>query len=253
MMVKTPAEIAVLREGGKRLAKILQAVAAAAQPGVRTSELDELSRALIRESGDAPAFLNYASERGKPYPAALCVSVNEEVVHGLPGRRKLAEGDVVSLDLGLRHEGLYTDMATTIILGEVSAEVKNLVATTRESLQAGLAAVRGGAKLGDIGAAVAAVAKRENLAIVRELGGHGVGYAVHEPPLIPNYGQPGSGPTLAPGMVLAIEPMLAFGSGKVKLASDGFTFITRDGEIAAHFEATVAVTPSGVEILTPLI
>lgn len=253
MTIKSPEEIALLRLGGQHLSRILAQVAEATKAGVTTGELDLLARDLIKQAGAYPAFLGYAPEGGKTYPAALCVSVNEEIVHGLPGKRKIANGEVISLDLGLRYEGLYTDMATTIIVGEVAAAVKNLVAKTKEALLAGVATVKPGTTLGDIGAAVARVAEREKLAIIRELGGHGVGYAVHEEPLIPNYGTPGKGPKLIAGVVIAIEPMLALGKGKAKLAPDGFTYITRDGGLAAHFEATVVVTETGVEVLTAII
>ncbi len=250
-MTKTAEEIVLLREGGRRLAEILKTLALMVAPGVTTNALDERARELIAESGDEPAFLDYQSEGMKrPYPAALCVSINDEVVHGVPSERALVEGDIITLDLGLCHKGLYTDSAITVPVGEISEEAKRLIETTRESLMAGIKAIHAGARLGDIGAAVAAVAKRGDLGIVRELGGHGVGYAVHEGPLIPNYGTKGSGLALEAGMVLAIEPMLTLGEGRVKLGKDGFTYLTRDGSLAAHFEHTIVVTDRGAEILT---
>ncbi len=249
---KTPEEVARLRAGGKRLRQVLKELAAIAKPGLTTAKLDERARDLIAANGDHPAFLGYQpSDARRPFPAALCVSVNDEVVHGIPGERVLQIGDLVSLDLGLEHDGLFTDAALTIYLGDQPPRaVARLLRATREALAAGIKAARAEATTGDVGAAVAAVARRYGFGLVRELGGHGVGYAVHEPPLIPNFGRPGEGPRLVPGLVVAIEPMLVAGGEAVEWGSDGYTVRTRDGALAAHFEETVLVGTAGPEILT---
>ncbi len=248
---KNPTDLAILVEGGRRLSGVIKALVDAAKPGVRTKDLDGLARRLIAELGVEPAFLNYQpADARRPFPAALCVSVNDEVVHGIPGDRELLDGDLVSLDLGLRHEGLYTDMAVTISIGEPTRPARRLLKATREALSAGIRAARPGATAGDVGAAVQAVARRYGFGLVRELGGHGVGYAVHEPPLIPNYGRPGQGPRLTPDLVIAIEPMLVLGDEAVDWAADGYTVRTKDGGLAAHFEHTVWVSPDGPKILT---
>lgn len=250
---KSDADLAVLREGGRRLARILATVAKGVVPGVITAELDRLALSEIKVlgDGDAPSFLNYRPAGARrPYPASLCVSVNEEIVHGLPGKRRLAEGDIVSLDLGLRHRGLFTDMAVTMPVGKVSAEAQRLLQATQEALSCGIKAVQFGQRVGDIGFAIEEVARRYRLGIVRELGGHGVGYAVHEAPNVPNFGRRGEGEKLLAGMVLAIEPMFILGRSEVKFLADGFTVVSADGSLTAHFEHTVAVTVSGPEILT---
>ncbi|MEK7610378.1 MAG: type I methionyl aminopeptidase [Patescibacteria group bacterium] len=245
------AEVKILRAGGARLAAILRQVATAVRPGVTTLELDSLARNLITAGGDEPAFLNYQPAGARqPFPAALCVSVNDEVVHGLPGGRVIVEGDIVSLDLGLRHQGLFTDMAITVPVGQVDQESARLIEITRRALLAGIGALRAGGRLGDVGAAVAAVARVEKLGLVTALGGHGVGREVHEEPLVPNIGQAGEGERVVASEVLAIEPMLTLGGGTVRLSSDGFTYLTRDGSRSAHFEHTAVVTERGSEILT---
>ncbi len=249
---KTPQEIDILREGGRRLASILKAVSKKVVVGVTTAELDAYARELITQNGDSPSFLNYTPEGVRvPYPAALCVSVNEEVVHGIPSKkRKIKDGDVVSIDLGLVHEGFYTDHAMTIAVGKAKPEVKKLVAVTKEAMMAGIKAARTGARTGDVGEAIEKVLKKGGYGIVRVLSGHGVGYAVHEDPFVPNYGKRGEGEPLLPGMVIAIEPMATLGSGKVRVLSDHYTYVTSDKTIAAHFEHTVLVTEKGGEILT---
>lgn len=248
---KGGAEIALLREGGKRLAFILRQVARAVAPGVTTAELDQLARGLVAAGGDEPSFLYYqpAGAPG-PYPAALCVSVNDEVVHGIPGKRVLQNGDIVSLDLGLKHRGLFTDMALTVPVGQIGSEALQLLRITAEALKRGIAAVKPDAHLSDIGAAIERVAKRYGYGLVRDLGGHGVGYQVHEDPIIANFGPAGEGPVLEPGLVLAIEPMFNQGGWRVKFLADGYAVKTVDGSLSAHFEHTVAVTENGAEILT---
>lgn len=249
--LKTEKEIEVLREGGRRLAFILEQVKAKVAPGVKTSELENLARELIKQGGDEPAFLDYRPQGSpKPYPAALCVSINDEIVHGIPSERVLKEGDIVGLDLGLKHDGLFTDMAMTVPVGKISPEAQNLIATAEQALEVGIAAAKPGGRVGDISEAIMGVIKENGFKVVKELAGHGVGYEPHEDPFIPNYGKAGTGDELLPGLVIAIEPMATPGNGSIKVGADEFTFLTRDGELAAHFEKTVAITETGVEVIT---
>lgn len=253
--IKTDEDIAYLREGGKRLARVVKAVSEMVRPGITTDELDQAAEKMIRDGGDEPAFLGYAprgADRG--FPGTMCISVNEEVVHGIPNEdvRTIEEGDIVSLDCGLTHHGLITDHAVSVIAGEPREEDVTLLNVTRESLMAGIGVMKPGNRVGDISAAIEAVASKHPYGIVYELGGHGVGHAVHEEPYVPNLGEPGSGEELMPGMVLAIEPMLTHGSADVKLLKDGYTFVTRDGSRAAHFEHTVVIGEDGPEIVTIL-
>jgi len=251
--LKTSAEIETLRVGGRHLAQILHQLAKEVKPGVLTSELDDLAQSLIKEIGAKPAFLNYKPAGSRlAYPAALCVSVNEEIVHGIPKKRVIKEGDVVTLDSGLIYQGLITDSAITVTVGKVSDKILNLVEKTKESLALAIDQVKPGARLGDIGFAVEQHIKQAGLGLVRDLAGHGVGYLVHEDPLVPNYGKRGQGQVLEAGLVIAIEPMVTLGSGRTKLLNDGFTFVTADDSMSAHFEHTVAVTNQGVLILTNL-
>jgi methionyl aminopeptidase len=196
--------------------------------------------------------LNYTPEGIRsPYPAALCVSINEEVVHGIPTKRKkIKNGDVVSIDLGLLHDGLYTDHAITILVGKGTPALKKLVATTKEAMLKGIEKAKAGARTGDVGYAIESVLKKAGYGVVRALSGHGVGYAVHEDPFVPNYGTPGEGEKLVPGMVIAIEPMATLGGGRVRVLSDEYTYVTSDKSPAAHFEHTVLITEKGPEILT---
>lgn len=251
---KTKEEINVLREGGKYLGEILSQLEEMLEVGLSTAAIDEEGRRLIEKAGARPAFLGYTPQgASRPYPSAVCVSINDEIVHGIPNEDPvlLQEGDVVTLDLGLTYDGLITDSALTAIVGETKDEdVKRLVQGTQEALMAGIKEVRVGNTIGDIGAAIEGVAKRLNLSVFRELVGHGVGYAVHEDPYVPNFGKPGSGERLEEGLVIAIEPMFGLGKSGIYTKSDGYTYATRDGSIAAHFEHTVVVTPDGVEILT---
>ncbi|MES2953634.1 MAG: type I methionyl aminopeptidase [Patescibacteria group bacterium] len=249
--IKKPEELEVLREAGKRLGSVLRAVAFAAKPGVTPSVLDALAERLIREGGDLPAFKNYKPDGAKiAFPSTLCVSVNNAVVHGIPGEVPLAEGDVVGLDLGLIHKGLFVDAAVTVPIGKVDEKAEKLISRTREALALGIAAARGGGKVGDIGAAVEQYINQFGYGIVRELAGHGVGYKVHEEPFVPNYGLAGTGPKLVPGMVLAIEPMVNEGGDEVRLAPDKFTFVTTDGSRSAHFEHTIIITEGAPEVIT---
>lgn len=252
MIIKTEKEKKILYEAGRRLALVLDEVEALVRPGATSAELNSHAERRIKEMGDVPSFLHYTPAGSRrPYPAGLCVSINDEVVHGIPSEeRLLKEGDIVGLDIGLRHEGLFVDMARTLPVGNVSKEARDLIFITKESLEAGILAAKSGGYVGDIGAAIEVVAKRGKLGIVRELGGHGVGEAVHEEPYIANFGKTGTGEKLIDGMVLALEPMLTLGSPAVVLGKDGYTFRTRDGSLSAHFEHTIIVTPDGGEIVT---
>ena len=243
-----------MREGGKRLSNILRAVSERVVPGVKTEDLDKFAHELIEQGGDKPAFLHYKPDfASKPFPASLCVSVNDEVVHGIPSERILNEGDIVGLDLGLMHDGLFTDMAVTLPVGIVGEADKRLMQVTKESLNAGTAAVSGDARLGDIGAAVQKVVEKAGFAVVRELGGHGVGHKVHESPFVAHFGKPGTGERLEIGQTICIEPMTSAGSHEVIFdESDGYTVRTRDGSKSAHYEVTLAVTEEGPDILTPI-
>lgn len=250
--IKSKAEIETLERGGHILAEILKFVASIVAPGVSTKYLEEMGRKKMGELGATPAFLNYTPKgAARPYPAALCVSVNDVVVHGIPNEKSkiLKEGDIVTIDTGICFEGLYTDAAITIGVGKIDAEAKKLIKATREALSAAIDSAKVGAKTTDIGKAIEKVAKRYKYSPARDLGGHGVGYSQHEDPFIPNFSMKG-GVVLKEGMVLAIEPMLNEGKGQVKFLSDGYTVITADGMRSAHFEHTVAITKNGAEILT---
>lgn len=249
--LKTEADIEILRAGGRRLGAILASLSTKVAPGVTTADLDDYAQELIKKDGDTAAFLNYRPSGARlAYPAALCVSINDEIVHGIPSKRVIKDGDLVGLDLGLKHQGLITDAAITVPVGEISPEARRLMDGTKEALAVAIKVARVGKTVGDIGAAAEAVAKRYGLGVVRDLAGHGVGYHVHEEPSVPNFGRPGEGPELRPGLVIAIEPMFTLGQEETKLQSDGFTFVTKDGSLAAHFEHTIVVTKSGPEILT---
>jgi len=251
--IKTKKEIAILREGGKRHAVILRELVAMVKPGLNAIELENRARELISQGGDTSAFLNYQPAGAKrKYPAALCVSVNDEVVHGIPNEKEkiLKEGDIVSIDLGLVHKGMITDAAVTVAVGRISDELAQLLTVTEKALKAGINAARGGKKVGDIGNAIERVATPFNYGIVEELSGHGVGYHVHEDPYVPNFGEAGKGEALRPGMVIAIEPMFNIGDKDVVLDDDGYTFRTVDGKPSAHFEHTVLITKGEAEVLT---
>lgn len=252
--LKTPEEIEKLATGGKILAAILTDIATAAKAGIKTKELNELALALITQHGVAASFLHYAPPGHTPFPAALCVSVNAAVVHGLPGQQVLREGDLVGLDLGIIYEGFYLDAARTIAVGSVSSAATRLLAVTHEALVAGIAAARVGNTVGDISHAIQTTVEQpgNDFGIVRELVGHGVGYAVHEEPKVPNYRTAKRGPKLENGLVIAIEPMITFGDPAIQTSDDGWTIETRSGALAAHEEHTVAVTLTGPRILTSM-
>ena len=251
MIAKKEDTIATLREAGRRLARVMDALEEKVERGVTPTELDSLARRLIEEGGDKPAFLNYKPQGASyPYPASLCTSVNDEVVHGIPSEIPLVEGDIIGLDLGLIHNGVIVDMARTLPVGKIDAKAQKLLATTQNALMAGIKAIKAGKKIGDISAAIETVAKEQKYGVVRELGGHGVGKKVHEPPFVPNFGKKGTGDELVAGLVIAIEPMFNEGSHEVVLGADGYTYHTADGKRSAHFEHTILVTKKGAEIIT---
>lgn len=251
--IKTKEDIAILREGGKRHGFILRELASMVGPGISTAELETRARELIDEQGDKPAFLDYKpSGASRPYPAALCVSINDEVVHGIPNESNkiLKEGDIVSIDLGLIHKGLITDAAITVPVGKISAELEQLLEVTHKALNIGIKSAKAGKRVSDIGEAIERVAIPYKYGIVEELAGHGVGYSVHEEPYVPNFSNSGEKNILQAGMVIAIEPMFNLGTKEIVLDSDGYTYRTKDGLPSAHFEHTVVITKSGAEILT---
>ena len=243
--LKSVGDLAVMRVSCRMAAEVLAEVAAAVAPGVTTGELDQLARRRIAERQARPSFLGY---RG--YPAAMCISVNEEVIHGIPGRRVIRTGDVVSLDVGVLKGGFHGDCATTVMVGVTDPEVIRLVEVTRRALAAAVAAAGPGRRLSDVSHAVQRVAEASGCSVVREFVGHGVGRHLHEDPQIPNYGRPGCGPVLKPGMTLAVEPMVNLGRRGVYVLDDGWTVVTADGRPSAHFEHTVAVLEEGSEVLT---
>jgi methionyl aminopeptidase len=243
--LKSAAELETMRASCRMTASVLAEVAAAVQPGVTTGELDALARRLIEGMKAKPSFLGY---RG--YPGSICISINDEVIHGIPGRRVVLPGDVVSLDVGVYHNGFHGDCATTVTVGVTDPEVIRLVETTKRALAAALAAVRPGGRLSDVSHAVESIVDAGGCSVVRDFVGHGVGRHLHEDPQIPNYGKPGHGPILKPGMTLAIEPMVNLGRPEVAVLDDGWTVVTRDGKPSAHFEHTVAVLEGSMEVLT---
>lgn len=251
--IKTKEDIQKLREGGRRHAEILGILKEMVKPGITAKELDDEAYRLIIEGGDKPAFLNYKPKgEMRPFPASLCVSVNDEIVHGIPNETEkiLKEGDIVTLDLGLIHKDMITDSAITVPVGNISPELTNLLDVTKKALYAGIKAAKGGKRVGDIGVAIERLAVAAGLGVVEELSGHGVGYSVHEDPFIPNYGVAGTGEVLKPGMVIAIEPIFNLGDYRTKLDPDGYTYRTRDGKPSAHFEHTILITKGEPEILT---
>lgn len=241
---KTPKEIQIMREGGKILAKILRELAKNTKAGVRTEELDELAEKLTKKYDAKPSFKGYQG-----YPKSLCISINEELVHCLPSKRVIKEGDIVSLDFGVWYKDLCTDTALTLGIGRIDPIAKKLINVTKKALYIGIKQVRSDAHLGDIGSAIQKYVERQGYSVVRDLSGHGVGKAVHEPPQILHYGKPGTGKKLEEGMTICIEPMVCVGDYKIKQRKDG-SFVTLDGSLSAHFEHTMLVTKRGYEILT---
>ena len=245
IVCKSPAELERMRAANALVADVLAELAGMVAPGITTNDLDAAAEKLVRDGGAEPAFKGY---RG--YPCTLCASVNEQVVHGIPSKRSLGEGDIISLDMGVKLNGFYGDSAVTVPVGRVSDEAATLLRVTRESLEKGIAQVRLGGRISDIGHAIQQHVEAHGFSVVREFVGHGIGAALHEEPQIANYGEPGRGPRLAEGMTLAIEPMVNVGRPAVKVLADGWTAVTKDGSLSAHFEHTVAVTKTGPLVLT---
>jgi methionyl aminopeptidase len=244
--LKNAGEIDRMREAGRIVAEILDVLEAKVAPGVSTWELDQIAERLIREKGARPAFKGY---RG--FPAVLCTSLNHEVVHGIPSKgRTLAEGDLIKLDFGVSVEGFYGDAARTVPVGKVSEQARRLAEATRASLEAGIEAIRPGNRVGDIGHAVQSHVERLGYSVVRDFVGHGIGRKLHEAPQVPNYGRPGTLESLRPGMVLAVEPMVNAGTHAVDVLDDGWTAVTLDGKLSAHWEHTILVVEGGHEVLT---
>lgn len=245
VIFKSQNEIDRIRKASQIVARTLKFLESHVQPGITTRELDQLAESEIRKAGAIPAFKGY---RG--FPATLCVSVNEEVVHGIPSDRKLKDGDIVGLDLGCIWDGFYGDAAKTYPVGEISEEAKRLLETTENSLMIGIDQARVGNRIGDIGYAVQMLAESKGYSVVRDFVGHGIGRNLHEDPQVPNYGNPGQGPRIKAGMVLAIEPMVCQGRADVEVLADNWTAVTRDRSLAAHFEHSIAITDNGPEILS---
>jgi methionyl aminopeptidase len=245
IVCKSPAEIEKMRAASALVAEVLGELAAMVAPGISSLDLDVAAERLVRAGGGEPAFKGY---RG--YPCTLCASVNEQVIHGIPSKRPLVDGDIISLDMGVKMNGFFGDSAITVPVGRVSEEAQRLLRVTEESLEKGIEQVRLGGRVSDIGHAIQQHVEAHGFSVVREFVGHGIGASLHEEPQIANYGDPGRGPRLAEGMTLAIEPMVNVGKPTVKMLSDGWTAVTKDGSLSAHFEHTVAVTKNGPLVLT---
>jgi methionyl aminopeptidase len=245
IVCRSAAEIERLARVNELVARVLAELKAAVRPGMTTADLDALAEQRLREAGAEPAFKGYHG-----YPATICASINEQVVHGIPSSRVLVDGDIVSVDMGAKLDGFYGDSAVTVPVGAIDDDAERLLMVTEDALYRGIAAVRAGARVSDIGAAVQMHVEAHGFSVVREFVGHGIGTKLHEEPQIPNYGTAGRGPRLAEGMVLAIEPMVNFGKPAVRVLGDGWTAVTKDGSLSAHFEHTVVVTGNGARILT---
>jgi len=245
IIVKSEDEIAIMREAGRHVAEVLQILADALRPGIIELELDEIVRKEFKKRNVVPTFLGYYD-----YPATVCISINDEIVHGIPGKREIEDGDIVSLDLGCTHRGFVADSALTVGVGTMTPEKQQLIDTGREAMWRGINAARAGGRVGDIGHAIQTYAEGEGYGVVREYVGHGVGRQMHEDPQIPNYGTPGTGPVLRPGMVIAIEPMVNMGTWETKRDPDNWTVRTKDGSLSAHFEHTLAITEGEPQVLT---
>jgi len=245
IIIKTPEEIETMAEGGKILAGIMEKLEKMVGPGITTKELNRVAETLIFKSGGEPSFKGHQG-----FPAALCVSVNEEIVHGAPSERKLKQGDIVSLDIGIKYKGFHSDMAISLAVGEVSLEAKRLIWVTKKSLKIGIKKAKEGNTFGDIGNTIQRYIESQGLNIVRELCGHGIGKELHEEPQILNYGKRHTGPKIVEGMVFCIEPMVTIGDWQIKKSKDGHGYETKDGSLACHFEHTIAVFKNGPKILT---
>jgi len=250
VIIKTDQEIEIMRQAGRLLSKVISEVASAVCPGISTLSLDDLAEKLIINLGAKPGFKDYGQGKNR-YPATLCTSVNEEVVHGIPNRNKiLKEGDIIGLDCGLIHNGYFSDMAITVPVGKISSQAEKLLKVTKKSLSKAIEMIKPGIRLGNISAAIQSCAEKNNFSVVRTLTGHGIGKELHEPPVILNYGRPHTGIILEKGMTLCFEPMVNVGDWKVKTLKDGWTIVTNDGSLSAHFEHMILVTKSGAEVLT---
>jgi len=243
--IKTPEEIKIMREGGEILAKIMKELEKKVKPGITTKELDRAAEALILKSGSKPSFKGYEG-----YPATLCTSVNQEIVHAIPSDRKLKEGDIISLDIGMKYKGLHSDMAVTLPVGKVSPEIQRLIRITRKALKRGIKKAKVGNTFGDIGNTIQRYVEDQGYNVVRELCGHGIGREIHEDPQILNYGKRHTGPKIKEGMVFCLEPMVTVGNWKIKKSKDGYGYETADGSLSCHFEHMIAVTQNGTRILT---
>ena len=248
--IRSRREIDQMKEVGQLTAEILLEIREHARPGVTTGRLDEIAANGLQKRGLNSPFLGYAPGGVAPYPAVLCTSVNDEIVHGIPGSRELREGDIISLDFGVERMGWHGDSAVTIAVGSIDSEAKRLLETTRDALNKGIEQMVPGNRLSDIGHAVEVRATKEGFGVVHQFVGHGIGREMHEPPQVPNYGRPGRGPRLRAGMIFAIEPMVNVGSDKAKVLKDEWTAVTVDGSLSAHFEHTVLITDNGPEVLT---
>jgi len=243
--VKSSEEIKIMREGGGILAKITKEVSGMVKPGITTQELNRAAEALVLKSGGKCSFLGYQG-----YPACLCTSVNEEIVHAIPSGRTLKEGDIISLDLGILYKGFHTDMAVTVPVGKVSPEINRLIRVTKKALKRGIKKVGPGNTFGDISNTIQRYIEDQGFSAVKDLCGHGIGRILHEDPEILNYGTRHSGPEIKPGMVFCLEPMIAVGSGEIKKSKDGYAYETADGSLSCHFEHTVVATKNGAKVLT---
>nr|WP_290667298.1 type I methionyl aminopeptidase [Ardenticatena sp.] len=247
IVIKSPREIAIMREAGRLVAQAHEIVREMLRPGITTREIDQKVEAFIHTQNAEPSFKGYHG-----YPASTCISVNEELVHGIPGDRRIEEGDIVSVDIGVYYKGYHGDSAWTYAVGTISPVAQRLLDVTERSLYAGIEQARPGNRLSDIGHAVQKVVESAGFSVVREYVGHGIGREMHEDPQVPNYGEPGRGPRLRPGMTLAIEPMVCVGDWRTRVLADKWTVVSADGSLTAHFEHTIAITEDGPEILTVL-
>ncbi len=245
IVVKSRDEIAIMKEAGRIVSAVRDLLVASLRPGMVELELDEIARREFKKAGVIPTFLDYHG-----YPATVCISINDEIVHGIPGKRRIQDGDIVSIDIGCTYRGFVADTAVSAGVGNLSPEAQHLIDVTREAVWRGIGASRAGSKTGDIGHAIQTYVESEGLAIVREYVGHGVGREMHEDPAVPNFGDPGTGTPLRPGMVIAIEPMVNMGDWRTKRDDDEWTVRTIDGALSAHFEHTLAITDGEAEVLT---
>ena len=250
IQLKSERELEKMRVAGRHVGEILVWLREVVKPGVTTEEIDRAAQRQIEQRRLGSSFLGYGPRGAPPYPAVICTSVNEEIVHGIPGPRELKEGDVLKLDFGVIFECFHGDSAVSIPVGEIDEQAQALLETTRRALYAGIEQMREGNRLGDVSNAIQRVAEGEGYAVVQDFVGHGIGRSLHEPPQVPNFGPAGRGPRLRVGMVLALEPMVNLGSAAVEVLEDGWTATTADGKLSAHFEHTVAITTNGPEILT---